>query len=455
MIFSAIIVSSLLAISPLPALSTEAISTSEPILKRIDGTRLVQVKASSQVMISLELQNSYAATPYIAIIEVRDNNGITTYLQYQKGTILEESSIELGISWVPEQNGNYTLRAFVLSDFVNPVILSTVRESGISVSLIDVEYVEPEQTDAIEEESLSSEIDDTLTELRQHALEKINEDRADHDLPPVELSLNEAAQIHADDVLTTREISHWMTNGEKPYMTYSRYDGVGDVAQNVAVAGYKEDYDECVSGEYLCATVDPFEEIESGEYNMMYEDKECCDNGHRDNILNKYHTHVSIGIAYDDYFFVMVQNFENQYISWTDEIDDDNPDSVTMAGSYIRNTDAVKSNDVKLYTINILYDPLPTESIYAQYYQRQSYEAGELIAVVVEPLAPGWYYETPEGHDLIEADKWNTDAEEFEIEFSLEEITEKYGEGVYTVTVWCEDENAEQFIAAGIALFYS
>ena len=76
--------------------------------------------------------------------------------------------------------------------------------------------------------------------MRQYALAKINEDRAKFGLSAVLLSDNKAAQVHSEDVFKTKQISHWMTNGEKPYMTYSRYGGVGDVGQNVDVEGFGE-----------------------------------------------------------------------------------------------------------------------------------------------------------------------------------------------------------------------
>jgi hypothetical protein len=70
-------------------------------------------------------------------------------------------------------------------------------------------------------------------ELILYALEKVNKDRVDFGLPPVKLSDNQAAQEHAQDVFETRAISHWMTNGKKPYMTYSR---LGDWAMSVRKA---------------------------------------------------------------------------------------------------------------------------------------------------------------------------------------------------------------------------
>ncbi|HEY3094372.1 MAG TPA: hypothetical protein VGJ42_01305, partial [Nitrososphaera sp.] len=96
-------------------------------------------------------------------------------------------------------------------------------------------------------------------ELVQHALDLINKDRADSGLLPVELSSNQAAQAHAEDVFETKRISHWMTNGEKPYMTYTRYGGEGSVQQNVAIAGFDADqYQRCQTNTLLdCEKIEP------------------------------------------------------------------------------------------------------------------------------------------------------------------------------------------------------
>ncbi|HVD20722.1 MAG TPA: hypothetical protein VNB95_02135 [Nitrososphaera sp.] len=75
-------------------------------------------------------------------------------------------------------------------------------------------------------------------ELVQYVLDRVNKDRTDMGLLPVKLSSNEASQMHAEDVFRTKQISHWTTNGEKPYMTYTQYDGEGSVQQNVAIAGF-------------------------------------------------------------------------------------------------------------------------------------------------------------------------------------------------------------------------
>jgi hypothetical protein len=205
----------------------------------------------------------------------------------------------------------------------------------------------------------------------------------------------------------------------------------------------------------------------------MYDDWKCCANGHRDNILDKYHTHVSIGVAYDQYFFVMVQNFENQYITWTDKINNNNNnynDSVnpndltatnanliTMAGYFDRNRDGYSSNDINLEGIQIYYDPLPTSEIYKQNYEKTSYDSGKPVGEVVKPAQPGWYYKQPENYTLIEADQWNVNTNDFSIKFALDELTKTYGDGVYTIEVWTKsknDEKSDDFSVSSTSLFF-
>ena len=95
-------------------------------------------------------------------------------------------------------------------------------------------------------------------------LDRVNKDRTDMGLLPVKLSSNEAAQMQAEDVFRTKQISHWTTNGEKPYMTYTQYDGEGSVQQNVAIAGFSpEQYEQCVTNILVeCEKIEPLSTIE-------------------------------------------------------------------------------------------------------------------------------------------------------------------------------------------------
>ncbi|HXV45712.1 MAG TPA: CAP domain-containing protein [Nitrososphaera sp.] len=275
-------------------------------------------------------------------------------------------------------------------------------------------------------------------ELVQHALDLINNDRADFGLPPVELSPNQAAQAHAEDVFKTKRISHWMTNGEKPYMTYTRYGGEGSVQQNVAIAGFSaEQYEECRMNILLdCEKIEPLSTIEELEYEMMYKDLECCNDGHKDNILDPRHTHVSIGIVYDQYYLAFVQNFENNY-----ELD------VQVVNGQVRISGELAEGE--LQQIGIYYDDMPTHSIYEQNKHLLSYSAGELVAIVAEPLPPGYYYEKPDGYTLIEANRWG-EGVSVNVMFNLASAVRE--DGVYTLFVLVKDGD-ETFDATSYSVF--
>lgn len=276
---------------------------------------------------------------------------------------------------------------------------------------------------------LSSSLD--IDELREYALSKVNKDRADFGLPPVALSENQAAQVHAQDVLSTRKISHWMTNGEKPHMTYTRFGGSGSVAQNVATSGYdEEDANTCRVGIARCTPVNPVDAIDRVQYSMMYDDAHA-DWGHRDNIIDKHHTHVSLGIAYDDYFFAFVQNFENNYVDWEMPITyDASAGDVSMRGTLLEG--------VTVSSINIFYDPLPSEQVYAQHRDDSFYDLGQFAAIVVEPPPPGAYYEETDEFVLVTGEEWRIDDQNCDISFSVDRVYERFGEGAYTVVMWAE-----------------
>ena len=264
-------------------------------------------------------------------------------------------------------------------------------------------------------------------ELVQHVLNRINKDRADFGLLPVELSSNQAAQIHAEDVFGTRQISHWMTNGEKPYMTYTQYDGEGSVQQNVAIAGFSpEQYDQCVTNVLVkCEEIEPLSTIDQLQYEMMYNDKECCNDGHKDNVLNPRHTHVSIGIVYDQYYLALVQNFENNYGL---DVDVEDSSEIEISGTLLEG---------QLDHIAIYYDEMPTRAAYEQNKDLLSYSAGELVAVIVKPLPPGYYYESLEGYDIIEADRWIEQSDSVNIGFDLANAVEE--DGAYTLFALVKD----------------
>jgi uncharacterized protein YkwD len=116
----------------------------------------------------------------------------------------------------------------------------------------------------------------SYNDIVQYALKKINEGRARFNIPPVKLSENTAAQLQAEDMLRTRLISHYTSDGMKPYMKYTILGGKGYVAQNVGYDGFNNlqtnIINKCKIGVYICTPIDPIKSIDELEYNMMHYD---------------------------------------------------------------------------------------------------------------------------------------------------------------------------------------
>jgi len=140
-------------------------------------------------------------------------------------------------------------------------------------------------------------------ELVDYALSLINSDRQSYGLQTVTLSSVDSGQRHAENMLKGGFLSHWDTNGYKPYMRYTLANGKGAVSENAAWS-------------YDSGGLDPANAIEQLEHDMMYDDA-SSDWGHRDNILNAFHNKVNIGIAYDRNNMYFVEDFEDDYISWS------------------------------------------------------------------------------------------------------------------------------------------
>jgi hypothetical protein len=72
--------------------------------------------------------------PFVALVEVRDSSGITIFLAWQTGVMDAGDRNEVGLSWTPEEAGDYVVRTFVISNLSNPQVLSDVVTTNITVS---------------------------------------------------------------------------------------------------------------------------------------------------------------------------------------------------------------------------------------------------------------------------------------------------------------------------------
>ena len=263
----------------------------------------------------------------------------------------------------------------------------------------------------------------------------------------VKLSSNAAAQAHAEDILKTRQLSHWMTNGEKPYMAYTRYGGMGDVSQNAAITkNYLSSTGQSLASSQcnplICEKLDLYKAIDSLESSMINDDLECCNDGHKHNILDKYHTNVSVGVAHDDYTLVLVQNFENNYIHFNKPIVKEDGKHIQLSGTFPTN---------KFEGIEIFYDNAPTPSVYEDNKARREYGLGQHVASVVEP----WWmkqYMKPSDHILITSDSWSVNNNSIDVTFDISQALDK--QGVYTIVMYLSDKDGNEFNVSNYSLLY-
>lgn len=275
--------------------------------------------------------------------------------------------------------------------------------------------------------------------LYGRALDAINSHRMEMGREPVRLSDNAAAQIHAQDVLEQLSLSHYMSSGEKPYMTYSMTGGAGYVAQNAAFVGY--DRPEQCGGYVLCTKINPSSGMLDQHNGMMFDDAHA-NWGHRDNILDPHHTHVSIGVAYTDYTLAFVQNFEARHIEGAgaaggpaNPISLDSSGKIKVAGRMDAGLD--------VHSIAVHYDPLPSTQTYRIHVNDMSYGLGEAIAYIFEPHPRG-YVST--GETLLVADRWSVSGGSVLIEFDAPAAMAE--NGAYTFNVWLTDGARAPFVGS-------
>ncbi|MCX8189473.1 MAG: CAP domain-containing protein [Nitrososphaeria archaeon] len=310
----------------------------------------------------------------------------------------------------------------------NTVVVTEASTSTITVTRSTTSYLTSTVTSALET-STSSIQSANISHLINYALELINNDRVGNGLKPVELGNNLAAQVHAENLAKILCLSHWDTNGMKPYMRYTLFGGKNFVQENVAAV-------------FMFGRTNPLsdEEIKSFlsklEYEMMYNDA-ASEWGHRKNILDPSHTHVNIGIAYNSQIVVLVQDFENILIEWKEYTIKNT--TIVLNGRFLQN--------LKPYMFLVYFDPLPTplsrEDLQQAPYNG-SYNFGKLLGAILDK---GYQTDIP----YIYATKWVQKGLDFEIALDLKRFVQ--APGVYTIVLEVEDGRGRIYYALSYSIF--
>ena len=230
----------------------------------------------------------------------------------------------------------------------------------------------------------------TPEQLRQsarlHMLKLINKARADEHLPPVSLGQNQAAQLHAQDMLDTCFISHWGSDGLKPHMRYTLTNGQQASSENVLLSG------DCFNTVQIGTGLTQIQRATSAMHSFM------ASPGHRNAILNPHQSKVNIGIATSPHITAFVQQFEKNYNQFT-ALPAIQGSRLTFAGTAKIYT--ASGENIRL-TATITYDPPPHALTTRQLASTNVLDFGPYIAFI--SIRPRGDTQRPDQHDEMTID---------------------------------------------------
>jgi hypothetical protein len=106
------------------------IEITAPWLTDVTGRYSDEFRVGHQWVVASSLSSQCdREIPFVTVFEVRDSEGITVILNSHAGQLKANERTEVGIAWTLETPGQHQLRAFAISDFRNPEILTEVRTS--------------------------------------------------------------------------------------------------------------------------------------------------------------------------------------------------------------------------------------------------------------------------------------------------------------------------------------
>ena len=299
-----------------------------------------------------------------------------------------------------------------------------------------------------------------LESAREYALALINQARTAAGLNEVTLDDNSAAQSHAEDMRTNCFLSHWGTDGLKPYMRYTLTDGEQYSAENAHGSIYcPPDPDR-----YRQQTIT--ERLDQAMDGLM------TSPGHRRNILNPYHRKVNIGIAVNHPNFWFVQLFVGNYVKYSTKPQFQNG-ILEMSGNV--NSEVYLNRDT--LGVTLAYDRPPHPLTRGQLHNTSCGVNGQSIAALRRPLSGNAYYTSDtftisgtrcqdpydvptdalaasSTHDRkpdfrfpyqhqgqwITATSWTVSNDTFSVSANVFNLIAQYGDGVYTIVLWGEIE---------------
>lgn len=186
--------------------------------------------------------------------------------------------------------------------------------------------------------------EDDVPLARSQLLRMVNEERSQAGLGKLELDglACSVASEHALDMAKGEFLSHWGSDGRKPYQRYSFAGGTDAVQENASSADNIESL----------APADVLKDLQLMHLSMLNE--KPPNDGHRRTILFPAHTHVGFGIAVQGFHLRLAELYVAKYVR-VDPI----PQRATPKQSVLLSGRVLNPENV-LAGVEVYYEPLPT-----------------------------------------------------------------------------------------------
>ena len=288
--------------------------------------------------------------------------------------------------------------------------LLTIPIVGCSLSgLIRTETlaITPQLTDKIHDD------------IRSKLLELVNAERYLAGVNELEFDdlASRVATAHAIDMATGNFVSHWGTDGRKPYHRYSLAGGIHATQENIGSVNnfFSADWKD-LTNDLITLHV------------RMHEEKPPRD-GHRKTILDPFHTHVGFGFATNQRRLRLVELYVAKYLEVSGfKSRAARNESLNLSGSLL-------NNKYRLQQIDIFYEPLPVARAAGSPARKGSYGLPDEYETLRPRLEGRWHY--------ADGSKGVIDLQD-NGRFSVPIKFYKAEPGVYTIVFWVKKGVSEK-----------
>jgi hypothetical protein len=269
--------------------------------------------------------------------------------------------------------------------------------------------------------------EDDIPAARRQLLAQLNAERSRARLSLLELDelAGKVANEHARDMISGEFLSHWGSDGRKPYHRYSFAGGTDALQENVSYAVN-------IQSVSRAGVLKDLHEMHQSMF-----DEVPPDDGHRQTILYPQHTHVGFGIARQGRLLALDELYLSRYVEM-----DPVPRAVKRKTRRLVSGRMLHRNQL-MTGIEVFLDPMPSPPSIAWLREPRSYGMPDAPDQRLLPRLPSQYFYPDGSNGNVEIDS----ARRFQVRVGFSKP------GIHTIVVWIKaGENGEPFPATQVCI---